>query len=176
MTDLTPLLNELLMSHDAPPTANPSLTLQNIDEFLKEAYRIVCISKWFLSMRLTKFIEFPYCITEFILTKYPTIIPFHSCPSPKDEPICKRQAMEVLDGSTEGGNRRRNETATSRAQCKHTKSSGRRTVATEYDYYSYAQEICETRTGISREMGSWGSWANEVHRTRTRRIQSECNQ
>ncbi|EPE27867.1 t-snare protein [Glarea lozoyensis ATCC 20868] len=40
MTDLTPLLNELLKSHDAPPTAKPSLTLQNIDEFLKEAYRI----------------------------------------------------------------------------------------------------------------------------------------
>jgi len=40
MTDLTPLLNELLKRHDARPTANPSLTLQNIDEFLKEAYRI----------------------------------------------------------------------------------------------------------------------------------------
>jgi hypothetical protein len=41
MTDLTPILNELLKSYDARPTANPSLTLQNIDEFLKEAYRIV---------------------------------------------------------------------------------------------------------------------------------------
>jgi hypothetical protein len=41
MTDLTPILNELLKSHDARPTANASLTLQNIDEFLKEAYRIV---------------------------------------------------------------------------------------------------------------------------------------
>ncbi|TAQ85012.1 hypothetical protein B7494_g6660 [Chlorociboria aeruginascens] len=40
MTDLTPILNELLKSHDAPPTANPSLALQNIDQFLKEAYRI----------------------------------------------------------------------------------------------------------------------------------------
>jgi syntaxin 18 len=48
MTDLTPLLNELLRSHDAPPTAKPSLTLQNIDEFLKEAYRIVCDIKWSL--------------------------------------------------------------------------------------------------------------------------------
>jgi len=40
MTDLTPVLNELLRSHNAPPTASPSLTLANIDEFLKEAYRI----------------------------------------------------------------------------------------------------------------------------------------
>lgn len=44
MTDLTPVLNELLKSHDARPTASPSLTLQNIDEFLKEAYRIVSLS------------------------------------------------------------------------------------------------------------------------------------
>jgi syntaxin 18 len=42
MTDLTPLLNELLHHHDARPTANPSLTLLNVDEYLKEAYRIVC--------------------------------------------------------------------------------------------------------------------------------------
>lgn len=48
MTDLTPVLNELLKSHDAPPTAKPSLTLQNIDEFLKEAYRIASfpVASW----------------------------------------------------------------------------------------------------------------------------------
>ncbi|KAG9231939.1 snare protein syntaxin-like protein 18/UFE1 [Amylocarpus encephaloides] len=40
MTDLTPLLNELLKSHNARPTAKPELTRQSIDEFLKEAYRI----------------------------------------------------------------------------------------------------------------------------------------
>jgi syntaxin 18 len=41
MADLTPTLNELLKSHDARPTLDLSLTLRNIDEFLKEAYRIV---------------------------------------------------------------------------------------------------------------------------------------
>jgi len=41
MTDLTPLLNEMLRHHNARPTAKPSLALQNIDEYLKEAYRIV---------------------------------------------------------------------------------------------------------------------------------------
>ncbi|TVY71198.1 Syntaxin ufe1 [Lachnellula suecica] len=40
MTDITPIFNELLKSHDARPTADPSLTLQNIDGFLKEAYRL----------------------------------------------------------------------------------------------------------------------------------------
>jgi syntaxin 18 len=44
MTDLTPILNELLKNHDARPTANPTLSLKNIDEFLKEAYRIVSVT------------------------------------------------------------------------------------------------------------------------------------
>ena len=41
MTDLTPILNELLKSQNSLPTLDPSLALQKIDEFLKEAYRIV---------------------------------------------------------------------------------------------------------------------------------------
>jgi len=41
MTDLTPLLNELLRHHNACQTAHPTLALLNIDEYLKEAYRIV---------------------------------------------------------------------------------------------------------------------------------------
>ncbi|ATZ56017.1 hypothetical protein BCIN_12g05560 [Botrytis cinerea B05.10] len=40
MTDITPEFNKLLMGLNAPPTVDPSLTLQNIDEFLREAYRI----------------------------------------------------------------------------------------------------------------------------------------
>lgn len=43
MTDLTPVLNELLKSQGARPIANPTLSLQNVDEFLKEAYRIVSL-------------------------------------------------------------------------------------------------------------------------------------
>jgi hypothetical protein len=43
MTDLTPVLNDLLKKHDAPPAADPALTLRDIDEFLKEAYQIVNI-------------------------------------------------------------------------------------------------------------------------------------
>ena len=45
MTDITPEFNKLLMGLNAPPTVDPSLTLQNIDEFLREAYRIVCLTK-----------------------------------------------------------------------------------------------------------------------------------
>ena len=46
MADLTPLLNELLKGHDAPPTVNPSLSLQKMDGFIREAYTIVgnCLS------------------------------------------------------------------------------------------------------------------------------------
>jgi hypothetical protein len=38
MTDITPALNDLLKSHNAPPT---TLSVRQLDEFLKEAYRIV---------------------------------------------------------------------------------------------------------------------------------------
>lgn len=41
MVDIGPDLNQLLQSHGAPPTADPALTLANIDSFLKEAYEIV---------------------------------------------------------------------------------------------------------------------------------------
>lgn len=40
MTDLTPLLNELLKSHEAPPTVQYSLSTQDLNTFLKEAYTI----------------------------------------------------------------------------------------------------------------------------------------
>jgi len=40
MTDLTPILNELLKSHEAPATVDPSVTLQKIDRWLDEAYKI----------------------------------------------------------------------------------------------------------------------------------------
>lgn len=40
MTDLTPTFNELLKQREAPPTKR-SFNIDNINEFLKEAYRIV---------------------------------------------------------------------------------------------------------------------------------------
>lgn len=40
MTDLTPILNELLKSYEAP-LAGKTLTVQHIDHFLEEAYKIV---------------------------------------------------------------------------------------------------------------------------------------
>lgn len=41
MTDVTPLFNEALQRQNALPIKSTPLSLQNIDEFLKEAYRIV---------------------------------------------------------------------------------------------------------------------------------------
>lgn len=40
MSNLADVLNELLKSHNARPIANTPFSLQHIDEFLKEAYRI----------------------------------------------------------------------------------------------------------------------------------------
>ncbi|KAI8283440.1 Syntaxin ufe1 [Colletotrichum sp. SAR11_57] len=39
--DITPLFNELLRKHNAPPVTEKKLSLEAIDGFLKEAYRIV---------------------------------------------------------------------------------------------------------------------------------------
>ncbi|KAI9839156.1 MAG: hypothetical protein M1819_003149 [Sarea resinae] len=41
MTDISPVLNEALKRHDAPPIVRPTGRLPNVDEFLKEAYRII---------------------------------------------------------------------------------------------------------------------------------------
>ncbi|OBU00475.1 hypothetical protein VE01_01514 [Pseudogymnoascus verrucosus] len=40
MTDITPYFNETLKAHGAHTTAGVSLSMQHLDEFLKEAYRI----------------------------------------------------------------------------------------------------------------------------------------
>jgi hypothetical protein len=39
--DLTPLFNQLLAAHDSKPVEPYVFRLENLDEFLKEAYRIV---------------------------------------------------------------------------------------------------------------------------------------
>lgn len=66
MTDLTPVFNELLKSYNAPPTADASLTLQNLDSFLKEAYRIVChCMDYFANPQYLRALpEFAYSFTE----------------------------------------------------------------------------------------------------------------
>jgi syntaxin 18 len=43
MSDLTPAFDGLLKQHEAPPTRG-SFDIAQIDEFLKEAYKIVRIS------------------------------------------------------------------------------------------------------------------------------------
>lgn len=49
MTDLTLTFNASLGELNAPPTRQSPVSLQNIDEFLKEAYRIVCSDVLFSS-------------------------------------------------------------------------------------------------------------------------------
>ena len=40
MIDVTPAFNELLRKLDEPPVQKPVFSLDEVDEFLKEAYRI----------------------------------------------------------------------------------------------------------------------------------------
>lgn len=40
--DITPVLNQVLAAHDARPVEPYVFRKENLGEFLKEAYRIVC--------------------------------------------------------------------------------------------------------------------------------------
>ena len=40
--DLTPVFNQVLATHDSQPLQPYVFRKENLDEFLKEAYRIVC--------------------------------------------------------------------------------------------------------------------------------------
>lgn len=94
MTDLTPVLNELLKGHDARPTADPSLTLQNIDEFLKEAYKIVSLLCNFGILRLILLVERAFNFPQHISQRHSTILPFYCPSSAAEQP--KRQT-NILD-------------------------------------------------------------------------------
>lgn len=40
--DITPIFNQVLVKHDAPPVEPYVFRVEDLDEFVKEAYRIVC--------------------------------------------------------------------------------------------------------------------------------------
>ncbi|RYP53321.1 hypothetical protein DL768_001678 [Monosporascus sp. mg162] len=44
MTDITPIFNGILKSHEAPPLSNRSFSVDNLDDFLQEAYKISYLS------------------------------------------------------------------------------------------------------------------------------------
>ena len=45
MTDITPLFNGILKGHEAPSARRKTFSVDNLDEFLKEAYKIVSSSR-----------------------------------------------------------------------------------------------------------------------------------
>lgn len=104
MTDLTPILNELLKSHNAPPTIDPSLALRNIDEFLKEAYRIVRPNpRHDRSSLLTQAQECAYSFTELVLERHQASLPFNSPRTKANRLGFERQAIQASDRSSKGG-------------------------------------------------------------------------
>ncbi len=91
MTDLTPILNELLKTQNSPPTLDPSLALQNIDEFLKEAYRIVSQGLFRTScIALTQLQERTYSFSKLIPERYTASLPFNSSTTETDRPLIER--------------------------------------------------------------------------------------
>jgi syntaxin 18 len=94
MTDLTPILNELLKSQNARPTADPLLTLQNIDQFLKEAYRIV--SNFFgLSVPYLTSLEFTHHIPSLLPQRYTPVVPLNSSPASTNTDFVQRVQSKI---------------------------------------------------------------------------------
>jgi hypothetical protein len=91
MTDLTPILNERLKSQNSQPTLDPSLALQKIDEFLKEAYRIVSPRSPENSRGLLKsFKECAYSFPQLIFKRYKASLPFDSSATQTDRHLLER--------------------------------------------------------------------------------------
>jgi hypothetical protein len=76
MADRAQELNELLKSHDAPPIKGAALSLQNINAFLKEAYRIVRSSVLHVSIFAYHTIEQSHSFAQYLPQEYPRIISF----------------------------------------------------------------------------------------------------
>lgn len=113
--DLIPVFNETLRSHNADPVEPYIFRVQDLEEFLKEAYRIVghVVYSTTSHSKLTKQPACAYYRAQYLPPFNTTVLPF-SCPSTAAETACAnrlfqlttgpRQRQEVLDGCPAGGN------------------------------------------------------------------------
>jgi hypothetical protein len=121
MTDITPEFNGLLKQREAPAAGRRSFSLDNLDEFLREAYKIVSIVHYtaheFNINVDTAAIE--YCIPLRGPEKHPTVVPFYG-PTSKDTHSTQRQAATTADRSRARGDRCADEADAEDTQRKHT--------------------------------------------------------
>lgn len=169
--DLTPIFNQVLAKHNAAPVKPHEFRLQDLDEFLKEAYRIVCgwtrscqtAGRRTMPANMSKHIANAHCRATQIPKIYTTKLPLNrTSPTPKTS-----LSNEWLQQSTRKGRRRaiphRRRAHRNRRQCQTTpprtqsscqKPLRRRTTATRSGKNNSVQEASETRFRHRRTMGS----------------------
>lgn len=171
MTDLTPLFNQALAKRHAPAVANCPLSTEHLDEFLKEAYRIVCchLYRTVQSISLTV-IELSYSLFKCLPALNTAILPIHCTTTPPRPPLPHPLTAPnpILNRPTTRRNRCRDQAASTRAQCLNPFTSRCRSLATEHRNISPAEAISHTARR-SRLMGSRRFSRRKKLRTRRRR-------
>lgn len=166
MADLTPILNELLKSHDARPTVDPSLCLKNIDEFLKEAYRIVrlLMSSPVPNTPANHLTEHPHRIPQHLPQRHPAILPLQR-PSPPTNLRRQTHPVHTPHRPPEGRSRRRDQATAARAQRQHPQPRRRRAAAPEHRDLPHQEEVRAPGPGGYWIMGGGRYRAHEVPRS-----------
>lgn len=172
MTDLTPIFSDLLKSHNAR-LAKPSLSLQNVDEFLKEAYRIVSAMCPFHSIPFHSHLkpnisnhshrhpERRDSLTHLLSPHHPPTLPLNRPSSPPKPPLLPRP-IQVPNRPPTRRNRRPNKTTATRTQCQHTESSRCRADPSKHPNGHRTQEVRAIRIRRTGLLGSGWSRTDEV--------------
>lgn len=107
--DLTPIFNEFLASHESRPVEPHIFRLQDLDEFLKEAYRIVghVAVRTRMELAANFWIASAHCRASHVPQVNTTELSFY-CPPAKTKANCanankqfaelQRCRLEILDG------------------------------------------------------------------------------
>jgi hypothetical protein len=80
MADITAVFNTALKTHNAPPVTSHRYSIDRLDEFLKEAYSIVCqdpinMAHTVSDLKTECSHSGPHCISS----RRQTILPIHCC-------------------------------------------------------------------------------------------------
>ena len=91
--DITPVFNQVLAAHNAQPLEPYVFRLQDLDEFLKEAYRIVGhVARWSTNGQLTTAAS-AHCRASYIFEVDTAELPFY-CASTAAEANSTRQQLK----------------------------------------------------------------------------------
>ncbi len=173
MTDLTPLLNELLLQRHATPIPIPRKAPAPSDEFLKEAYRIVsppaqfpyhqCLYPMSSTKTLIEYVAIPHPFLPRLPPLDPPALPLDR-PSTTTQPplvllpLGQRHAPIPHRRATRR-HRQRMQSRPARARRRHPKPRrSREPTPQDRGLPAPAPIRQKTRSRLSGSMGGWGGW------------------